>query len=568
MFSHLRSFNRYDFGVILALFALLYAFLHIGHGMWEPLPKGEPLRITLDPLALPAYVGRSVLRMFLALGLSLIFSLVYGSLCAKSRSAERILILLLDILQSVPVLGFLSATVVFFMALFPNSMVGLELTSIFAIFTSQAWNLTFAFYHSLITLPSYLVDVSHVYHLTRWQRFWRVEVPSAMPSLVWNGMMSFAGGWFFLVASEAVTVFHQDYRLPGLGSYMATAIEQGNLSAMVWAITAMVLTILVVDQLFWRPVVAWSQKFRIEETKSELEAHSWVLERLRRAQGLRHLVGRLALSIGDWLESRARRWEKPRRSSHFASMKRIGRHVLSFALGLLILFWATYGTWVAFTQLGMPEMGRVVGLGVLTFLRVVTVLVLSTFLWLPIGVMIGLKPRVARFARPLVQIVASFPANMFYPLLALLFLQTSFPFALGSIIPMSLGAQWYLLFNCIAGTQSLPSDLLEASRMFRLHGWQWWRQLILPGIFPHWVTGAITAWGGAWNASIVAEVITWHEHTLTTPGLGAYITRMTSEGNTAGILWGITVMSAFVVLSNRLFWKRLYALAEARYKVA
>jgi len=562
--KQIRLFNRYDALVAAGLFALLYATVHVGQGMFVRFSPQHPASLPLDPTLLPYYAARSVLRMFVALAFSVAFSLVYGSIAAKNRRAERFLVPLLDILQSVPVLGFLSATVAFFVSLFPTNLFGLELASIFAIFTGQAWNMTFAFYHSLLTLPEPLKEAATMMGLSRWQKFWKVEVSYAMLPLVWNGMMSFAGGWFFLAASEAITVLRRNYRLPGLGSYMATAVEQGNLAATLWAIGAMVVTIVAVDQFFWRPVVAWAEKFRAEETEAVAKVGSWVLNLVRRTQLLRRWFKRITVDVGEWLDRKMTRLSKASLPEHVSLG--LGRG-LTFALFAFCAYWFVRGVMIVVADLSVSEMLKVIGLGLVTLARVVVVVVVSTLIWVPIGVFIGLNPNLARFAQPLVQIAASFPANMLYPLLALVFLKTQFPFAIGSVIPMMLGAQWYVLFNAIAGAMSIPTELQEAASIFRLPAKERWRWLIIPALFPHWVTGAITAWGGAWNASIVAEVIEWHKQRLTTAGLGAYITLAATEGHAAAIVWGITVMSAFVLTFNRLFWQRLYRLAELRYKL-
>ncbi|MFA0731208.1 MAG: hypothetical protein LKKZDAJK_001989 [Candidatus Fervidibacter sp.] len=562
--KQVRSFNRYDAMVAMGLFALLYAAVHVGQGMFARFSPEHPPPISLNPALLPYYAARSVLRMFVALALSVAFSLVYGSVAAKNRRAEQFLIPLLDVLQSVPVLGFLSATLTFFLSLSPTSLFGLELASIFAIFTGQAWNMTFAFYHSLLTLPEPLKEAAAMMKLSRWQRFWKVEVSYAMLPLVWNGMMSFAGGWFFLAASEAITVLRRDYRLPGLGSYMATAVEQGDLVATLWAIGVMVVTIVAVDQFFWRPMVAWAEKFRTEETEAVVKVSSWVLNLLQQTHLLRRYFGRLAVGVGEWLDRRMTQIGEIALPEH--TRLGLGR-LTTFALITFCVYWFLRGVIIVVTDLSIGEMLRVVGLGFVTLARVMMVVVISTLLWVPIGVFIGLHPNLARFAQPLVQIAASFPANMLYPLLALVFLKTQFPFAIGSVIPMMLGAQWYVLFNAIAGAMGIPTELQEAAGIFRLPAKERWRWLIIPALFPHWVTGAITAWGGAWNASIVAEVIEWHKQRLTTAGLGAYITLAATKGHAAAIVWGITVMSAFVLTFNRLFWQRLYRLAELRYKL-
>ena len=554
--------------LFIAVFALIGATLHTAQQMRVPFTPTQPMTIELSPLALPGYAARSLLRMFLAFVASVVFTLVYGYVAAYNRRAEKVLVPLLDILQSVPVLGFLSVTVTGFMALFPGSLLGLECACLFAIFTGQAWNMTFSFYQSLKIIPKELREASIIYRLTWWQRFIKLEVPFSMIGLVWNGMMSFGGGWFFLAASEAITVLNNNYKLPGLGSYMATAVDKGDTRAILWAIVTMVLLVVLVDQLFWRPLVAWSQKFKFEQTEAGQEPTSPVLDLLRNSA----LVGWLERRVGGWLNRTMDRLTRggqdlAERASLPPSLLRL-LSVLATLAGCALLI---YVGWRSFEVVrGGMTWGsalHVVGLGLLTLLRVIVMIVVATLIWVPVGVRIGFSPRLARIAQPLVQIGASFPANLLFPIVVLGFIRLHIDLNWGSVLLLALGTQWYILFNVIAGATAVPTDLREAALVFHLKGWKLWRTLILPAIFPSWVTGALTASGGAWNASIVAEVASWGTHHLTSQGLGAYIAEATEKGNWPAILVGIAVMCAFVVLLNRLVWRPLYGIAEERYRL-
>ena len=554
-----------DLLVILAVLTLLGLIAHVGSEAmvsFQP-PDVSPV-VSLDPRNLPEYAARSSLRMFIALGCSTAFTLIYGSLAAHNRRAEKVLIPLLDILQSVPVLGFLSITVTGFIALFPGSLLGLEAASIFAIFTSQVWNMTFSFYQSLRTVPQELTEAASLYGLSRWQRFSRLELPSAAIPLLWNAMMSFGGGWFFLAASEAISVLNQSYTLPGIGSYVAAAVAARNLGALGWAVLAMAVVILLLDQLFWRPLVAWSNRFRLEQSGGGDAPSSWVFNLLRTAR-VPTLVGEALAPVHERLDhllsallgpvsEGSSEAETPGadRMFNLAAMLAVG--VLLAALVHFIL-----------TTVGMAEVVSAFWMGLHTLARVVLLLAAATVIWTPIGVAIGFQPRLARLLQPLVQFLASFPANFIFPFATLFFIHSHVPIGWGSILLMALGSQWYILFNSIAGAQTIPSDLREMADDVGLRGLQRWRKLIIPGIFSAWVTGGVTASGGAWNASIVSEVVSWGGTTLKADGLGAYIAEATNQGDWPRIALGIGLMSLFVVGLNRVFWRRLYGLAERRY---
>jgi NitT/TauT family transport system permease protein len=556
-----------DLAVLLGVFALLYVLVRVGSGALARFqPPAQLPSISLDPRNLPYYAARSVLRMFVALGVSWVFTLVYGYTAARSRRAERVLIPLLDVLQSVPVLGFLSVTITFFIALFRGSLLGLEAASVFAIFTSQAWNMTFSFYQSLKTLPADLDAATTLYRLPRWQRFTRLEVPAAMIGLVWNGMMSFGGGWFFLAASEAISVLNQSYTLPGIGSYVAAAVLAMNLRALGLALLTMALVIVLIDQLFWRPIVAWSDKFKFEQQAAVETPQSWVLDLLRTAR-LPRLLGNALSPAREWLDVVLSSFGPPRPRS----VQPAGRNWKDWAfngfLAVVILVLLAAGERFITTEVGWAEVGRAFWLGLLTFGRVTVLIIASTLIWVPIGVAIGFNPRLAQVMRPIVQLLASFPANFVFPFITLLLIRTGVSLNWGSILLMAMGTQWYILFNTIAGAISVPTDLRDMATNMRLRRWLLWRNLIIPAIFGAWVTGGITAAGGAWNAAIVAEIVSWGKTKLVADGLGAYIAQATTVGDWPRIVLGVGMMSLFVVALNRGFWRRLYRLAETRYRL-
>jgi NitT/TauT family transport system permease protein len=555
-----------DVLVMAALVALLYGLLELAPELNAPfLPNQAPASLSMDASNLPYYAVRSLVRMFAALVLSVLFTLVYSTAAARLRRAEKVLLPVLDILQSVPVLGFLSVTVTAFINLFPGSTLGLECASIFAIFTAMAWNMTFAFYYSLISQPRELDEASRVMRLTKWQRFWRLDVPSGMIPLVWNGMMSFGGAWFFLAASESISVLNHHYVLPGLGSYSAVAIANGNLGQVGIAIVVMVVLVIGVNVLFWRPMVAWSERFRVEESEAAERPRSVVLDVLRRSS-VPGMLGRPLQPVGVALDKGMRVFglaEYP--LVRPAVRERTGDVFFVGAVAAVVVL----GAWRALSYVqdtvGLGEFVHAFWLGAVTFGRVVILLVVATVVWVPIGVWIGMNPRVLRFAQPVVQVLASFPATFLFPLATVVFVALGISLNVGSILLMALGAQWYILFNVIAGASAIPSDLREAMTGFQVTGRLRWRSFILPAVFPYYVTGGITAAGGAWNASIVAEIVDYGSHHLVATGLGAYITDATGTGTFPKILIGITVMSVYVVAANRLVWRRLYRLAETRY---
>ncbi|MFE3500900.1 ABC transporter permease [Kitasatospora sp. NPDC059146] len=556
-----------DVVVAAAVLVLLYLALRVGQGTTVRFSTARDAAVDTDPARLPYDAARSLLRMFAALVLSVGFTFGYAYAAARSRRLERVLIPALDILQSVPVLAFLTVAVTGFLALFPGSELGLECAAVFAIFTSQAWNMTFGFYHSLVSLPRELDELSRSFRFSRWMRFRKVELPSGMIGLVWNGMLSFGGGWFFLVASEAISVDNQRYALPGVGSYAGAAIAAGDLGRVGWAIATMAVLVIGVNFLFWRPLTAWAERFKNEQSEATEVQRSVVLALLRRSR-LPGLLGRVLRPLGRALDRAGRVFgtdDRPLAVSR--ARQRTGDLLFAVVSGGIVLWGLVdLGRYLAGTT-GLGVFGEPLLLGLATLARVVVLVAVATVVWVPIGVRIGFSPRLTRIAQPLVQVLASFPANFLFPLVVWLLLRTGLSIDLGGVLLMALGAQWYILFNAIAGAMAIPSDLREAMDNLGVRGLQRWRRLIVPGIFPAYVTGGITASGGAWNASIVSEVVTFGGTTLTATGLGAYIAGATERGDHPHLLAGVAVMSAYVVALNRLVWRRLYRLAERRYSL-
>ena len=564
-------FTPVDIVVAFAVLALLYGALRLGKSMTVSFTPGRntvPLPTGLSHI--PYYAARSLLRMFIALFASTVFTFVYGTAAARLRRGEKVLVPLLDILQSVPILGFLTFTVVFFVNVFHGSLLGLECASIFSVFTSQAWNMTFSFYHSLLSQPRELDEAARMYRLTKWERFWKLDVPGSMIGLVWNAMMSMGGGWFFLTASEAITINGRSTYLPGIGSYIGAAIRQGSMGKVGIAIATMIVIVVGVNVLFFRPLVAWAEKFRMEDSDVSEKPRSSVLDFLRQSQ-LPRALGHGLAPVGRALDKATRPFglaEYP--LSEDVRRRRLGDFVF-WAIVIAIVGW---GAWEGLSYLdhrvGLGALVYAGGLGAITFARVAVVVAISTLIWVPIGVKIGMDPRLARYAQPVVQILASFPSNLLFPFAVIAFIAIGLPLNFGSIILMAIGAQWYILFNAIAGAIAIPNDLREMAVNMRLTRNQRWRKVILPAIFPAYVTGGVTAAGGAWNASIVAEVAVWGSHHLQATGLGSYIANAAYSGGSRGsakVLTGVVVMSLFVVVVNRVFWRRLYHLAETRYSL-
>jgi NitT/TauT family transport system permease protein len=554
--------NVYDAALFVVVAAGFVALAHVAREMEAPLAKLDLTPVTLDVARLPEYALRTTLRMFAAILASLAFTLVVATLAAKSRKAELVIIPALDILQSVPVLGFLSFTVVFFMRLFPGTQLGVECAAIFAIFTSQAWNMAFSFYQSLRTIPRDLDEVSRHFRLSAWLRFRRLELPFAAPGLIWNTMMSMSGSWFFVVASEAITVGDTTVKLPGIGSWIAVAIERRDLAAVVSAVIAMAVVILIYDTLIFRPIVAWADKFRFEQIAAQQRPHSWVYDMIRRTRLLKRLLSPLVWAAAQMPVADARlklREATPR--------SKLG-DILFLAIVVAAVFYALLlVTQYIRTSLSLQDFSNAVWFGFLTLVRVVVLIAAASLLWVPIGVWIGLRPWAAERAQPVAQFFAAFPANVLFPIVVIAIVSLKLNPNIWLSPLMVLGTQWYILFNVIAGASAFPTDLREVSGLFRLRTWQWWRQVMLPGILPYYVTGALTASGGSWNASIVAEVASWGDTKLRADGLGSYIADATADGDYPRVVLGIVVMSVYVVIFNRLLWRPLYAFAERQTRL-
>lgn len=559
--------NRFDFALLPIILAVIVIVAFAAQQMDVPYQPGQALAVHLDTAWLPYYLMRTSIRMLAALGASLVFSFAFAALASRNRTAEKIMVPALDILQSIPVLGFLSVTVTGFIALFPGNLAGVECAAIFAIFTSQAWNMAFSLYQSFRTIPGDLLEAAAMFRLSPWQRFWRLEVPYAMPGLVWNMMMSMSGGWFFVVASEAISVSGHDIRLPGIGSYIAVAIAQQNLAAIGWAILAMLIGIMIYDQFLFRPLVAWADRFRFETLAQDTTPQSWLLNLLRRSAWVHAL-----LDVITSLASRTLSWGARRRKVVARPADSATSHPWIDRLrDALIITVALVALWRVFhfvhSEVGWAEAVHVLWLGTLTMLRVVVLIALAAVVWVPIGIRIGLNPSVARIAQPIAQFMAAFPANLMFPLAVMAIVKFHLNPEIWLSPLMIFGTQWYILFNVVAGASGIPSELRLAARNFGLRGWLLWRRFLIPAVFPSLLTGLVTAAGGSWNASIVSEYVTWGDRTLVATGLGSYIAEMTARGDFPRIALGICVMALFVVGFNRLLWNRLYDLAQSRTRL-
>ena len=561
-----RFFSRWDLLAVLLILGLLVFLAEASRHLLAPLAELQRRPVSLDPANLPEYAARTTLRMLIAMVLSLLFTFTYATLAAKNKRAERLLIPLLDILQSVPILGFISITVVFFMALAPGRVLGAEFAAIFAIFTSQAWNMAFSFYQSLRTVPTELVEASRNFRLSSWMSFWRVDVPFATPQLIWNMMMSMSGSWFFVVASEAISVGNTTITLPGVGSYIALAIEQRNLAAVGYAILTMAIVILIYDQVLFRPLVAWADRFRFEQEPGIMPPRSWVLDVLRRSGLVDRLTRPFALLWRRLLLARGpKRAEPTRRESQ-------GRHPwIAFQWAAVITAVAAVALWQVASfvtqDIALADLATTLLLGLATLSRIVVLIAIATVIWVPVGIWVGTRPRVAELVQPVAQFLAAFPANLLFPIAVSVIVALKLSPNVWLSPLMILGTQWYILFNVVAGAVAIPAELRAAGVNFRVRGWLWWRRIALPAVLPYYVTGAITASGGSWNASIVAEVASWGNEHLEAQGLGAYIARETEVGDFHRIVLGIAVMSLFVVVINRTFWRPLYLYAERKFRL-
>jgi len=559
--------NAFDLVAMLCLVAGLIAVGNAARHTLAPLAAGESVQIHLEPSYLPGYALRTTLRMFAALAASLLFTFTYSTFAAKSRRARLVLIPVLDILQSLPIYGFLTFTVTFFLALFPGQVLGAELAVVFTIFTSQAWNMAFSMYQSLTTVPPDLEEATRGFRLGAWQRFWRLDVPFAMPGLIWNMMMSMSGGWFALVASESVTVGDTTFSLPGIGSYIQTALDARDIRAVCYAIGAMLMVILAYDQLLFRPLVAWSSKFRVETTQEDQGEDPWMLALLRRTRLLRLTLD--WLGRGFFALSGLRMWRGRGPRAQAEEQPTPVMDALWLVLLAIIVAWASYKIWnfCAGSGLGLHDVRTAFIMGCYTLARVALLMVVATAIWVPLGVMVGLRPALARRVGAAAQFLAAFPVNMLYPIFVVFIIRYHLNPDIWLTPLIMLGAQWYILFNVVAGANAFPGDLREVARNFRVGGLLWWRRVILPGIFPYFVTGAITASGGAWNAALFSEVVSWGKDTVQAHGLGAYIRDATTAGDSGRVLLGMVVMAAFVLTFNRVVWRPMYAYSSRRLRL-
>jgi NitT/TauT family transport system permease protein len=548
--------------VIGIFFTLAWAASHTPPGHYAAAVPS----LSLNPALLPLYAVKTTLRMAVALAISFAFTIAIGGWAAKSARAEKILIPLLDIAQSVPILGFLPFALLWIAKYLPDPIWSAEIAAVFAIFTSQVWNMTFSYYQSVKLQPKALAQAADVFQLSRWQRFRRLEFPHAVPQLVWNTMMSVSGGWFFVVAAEAITVANHHVLLPGIGSYISVAIAHRDLGAIGWAILAMFVVIMLYDQLAFRPMMAWADKFRLDSVRGE-GPKSWVLDLWRRS-GLVAALGLFSERLGEHIRrrhgarTRAPARERPR---IIRLSPRLGDTTWNLILGAVAVAIVVFLSLYIVSDVGTGEIARVFLLGFYTLVRVLVLTLLASLVWVPIGILIGLSPKWSRRAQPFVLFISAFPANLLFPLVVVVILTWSLNLQIWLSPLMVLGAQWYILFNVIAGAQQIPGGLREAADSFGLKGWPRWRRLYLPAILPAYITGGITAAGAAWNASIVAEFVTWGGHTLVADGLGSYITIEAAAGDQPRLVLGIAVMIIYVLLMNRLIWTRLYRLAERRY---
>lgn len=571
-----RQFSGIDLLVILALLAAL-TFLVTAASRWTA-PLTPSVSINLSPTVLPLYAGYSLLRMLLGYILSLIFTLVYGHIAATNKRASVVMVPILDILQSIPILSFLPVVILTLVTAFPHSNIGLELSSVILIFTSQAWNMTFSFYHSVRTLPTDLQEVATVTRLRPWRRFFTLEVPTSAIGLIWNSMMSWAGGWFFLMASEQFTLGNRSFQLPGLGSYLQAAANAGNTGAIVLGLLTLILLIILLDILFWRPLVAWADKFKVELSGGDTP-HSPVLDALRRSAVIDALSRRVFAPIGFFI---ARILDRLQPLPGEAALSEEGtqrtsrlsvRSVLSGILLVVFVALVLYGLYIMvhmLLQVSLATWGTLALAALATWLRTLTALIIGAAWTVPLGVAIGLSPKWSRRLQPVVQVVASVPATAVFPILLLALLTLPGGLSIAAVLLMLLGTQWYILFNVIAGAMAIPTDLREVSTVYHVTKWRRWRTLILPAIFPYLITGVLTASGGAWNASIVSEYVQFGNKTHSTFGLGASIAEAAGAGASRfpELLAATLLMAIFVVIINRLLWKRLYALAERRYTLS
>jgi NitT/TauT family transport system permease protein len=558
--------------MLVVVLALVYGVLRAVMTWRAPLNNGT--RVSLNLWHLPLYAALSTLRMSLAYAISLVFSLLYAKIAAASKTAERFMLPLLDILQSIPILSFMPGVVIGLASLFPGRALGLELAAILLIFTSQAWNMAFSFHQSLLTIPHELSEAATVYRLGPWRRFTLLELPFGAISLIANSMMSWAGGWFFLIAAEQFTLGKSNYELPGLGSFLQEATRAGNMLALVLGLLTLIAIIIALDFFLWRPLVAWSDRFKFEQSGSGDVPPSKVMEWIQGSAWIDWVQKRTIEPIGQWLN---RTLSPPRPPQiRFADdpepagnwLQKNWKGVIAATVVAVIVGWGAIASVQELAGLPAKDWGTI-GMGAgATFLRTLAALILAAAWTIPVGVAIGLNPKWSHRAQPIIQIIASVPATAVFPLVLAVLLGIPGGLNVAAVLLMLLGTQWYVLFNVVAGAMAIPSDLREAAVNYQVTGWRRWKTLILPAIFPYLVTGMITATGGAWNASIVSEFVTIPpDKTRSTLGLGALITEAANNGNFPLLLAATLVMAGIVITGNRLVWRRLYGLAATRYRL-
>jgi NitT/TauT family transport system permease protein len=606
--SNLR-FNIWDIISIATVFVLFMLLAKAATGMGTPYKIGEPLPISLDISSLPYYSIRTVFRMAIALVISLLFSLIIGYASAKNRRAEMVFIPLIDILQSVPVQGFLSLSVIPFIMLFPNTLLGPECAAIFAIFSSQAWNMTLSIYQSVKILPKDYHEVGLDLNLNAWQRFWRIELPYATPGLLWNMMVSLSSGWFYVVASEAISVNKHEILLPGIGSYIAIANDLGNTTAMIYAIVAMLIIIFVYDQLIFRPLLKVSTQFQDIHNSEDIdlnhnhnnnknkpyEYNSWVYDVLQKTHLVKELLILKDYLVDFWINYLALAYKKIKAFISDVNFSFNFIYKLNFKnqpsatknrnkdnnyysntitidwFACLILLLLITGLAFLFDfihdNLSYHEIFHVIYLGFITWFKIFILVMLCSLFWIPIGVYVGSNPSLSKYMQPVIQFLAAFPANIFYPFFALFIIKYNLNVELATAPLLIIGTQWYILFNVIAGINAIPKDIKDAVKNLQVKRLLWWRKVMLPAIFPYYITGAITAVGGAWNASLLAEALQWNKIVITATGLGSYIAQAATNGDFARQALGITVMTLYVIILNKTLWQRLYNLSANRYQM-
>lgn len=561
--------NHWDLLALVFVFAIISFFAWTAKQMATPYEVGQVIPISLDPSVLPVYAARTVVRMLIALLVSLTFTFTFATWAAKSRKAERIIIPVIDVLQSVPILGFLSVAVPVFIGLFPGSMLGPECAAIFLIFTSQAWNMALGFFQTVRSVPQEVREAAQMFHLSAWQQFWRIDVPFSLPGLLWNTMLAMSAGWFFVVASEAITVSKQQLLLPGIGSYIAVANRAADMHAIAYAILAMFIVIVIYDQLLFRPLVAWAERFKSEQQATDKTPESWVINLFQRSRLMRGLGKQIAKLFDAFVnikifKSKAKQVNSELVKHQYEQWIAILWNTVLFTLCIFAIFFLFQ--YIA-NNISLMEIAHVVFLGLITSCRVFILILLCSLIWVPVGVWVGLRPRVAQYAQPIAQLLAAFPANLLYPFIVFIIVNYHLNANIWLTPLMILGSQWYILFNVIAGSSTLPKDLLQVVDNLGVIGWLRWQRLLLPAIFPYYITGAITAAGGAWNASIVAEVASSGDKTVMATGLGAYITQYTAEGDFSRIALGIGMMCLFVLIFNRAIWRPMYNYAINRFSL-